>query len=68
MKYYFVLKNEADRILAVSQIYTEESFTPDLNKNLARWISHGFPNCEGEDNGSGIIVPNDRIFVEYALD
>lgn len=67
MKYYFVLKNEADKILAVSRIYTE-GHDDHLNQNLARWVSYGFPGCDGEDNGAGIIVPGDRVCIEWALD
>ena len=67
MKYRFVLKNEANLLLAKSEVYTEVPLgnTPTLNQNLSRWIAYGFPGHEGEDNGAGIIVPGDVILVEF---
>ena len=65
IKYRFVLKNEVGGLLSLSDTYTEESGTPDLNKNLAGWVSYGFPGCADEDNGAGIICPGDRIDIEW---
>lgn len=66
MQYFFVLKNEKNVIRALSKIYSDGD-GPFLNQNLAQWISHGFPECEGEDNGAGIMIPGDRVIVEWAL-
>lgn len=68
MKYFFVLKDQNKMIRALSRIYHEEFDGPYLNANLARWISHGFPECEGEDNGAGVLAPGDSIDIEWAID
>ena len=65
MRYFFMLKNESGSLLALSKIFDEDD---NLNQNLARWISYGFPGCDGEDNGAGIIVPGDQIFVEHVVE
>lgn len=63
-RYRFRLENEAGTLTALSNVYTDSTHTPNLNKNLAQWISHGFPGCEGEDMGAGIILTSDRITIE----
>ena len=63
-KYRFLLVNSKGSLSAMSNIYTDSVHTPNLNKNLARWISYGFPDCSGEDRGAGIILTNDTIEIE----
>lgn len=63
-KYRFLLVNSKGALSAMSNIYTDSVHTPNLNKNLAHWISYGFPSCSGEDKGAGIILTNDTIEVE----
>lgn len=67
-KYRFLLVNSKGSLSAMSNIYTDSEHTPNLNKNLARWISYGFPGCSGEDKGAGIILTNDTIEIESITD
>ena len=64
MQYRFVMRNKLGVPVAMSNDFNEETDTRTLNQNLARWISYGFPACEDENNGAGIIVPGDNIIVE----
>jgi hypothetical protein len=64
MQYRFVMRNKLGAPVAWSNVFNEDTDTQTLNQNLARWISYGFPACEGEDNGAGIIVPGNSIDVE----
>jgi hypothetical protein len=64
MQYRFVMRNKLGVPVAMSNDFNEETDTQTVNQNLARWISYGFPACEDEDNGAGIIVPGDNIIVE----
>lgn len=64
-KYRFALINSRGIQCAQSNVYTDSVHTPNLNKNLARWVSYGFPDCSGEQKGAGIIITGDQIAVEY---
>ena len=63
-RYRFVLVNRKGIQTTMSNVYTDSVHTPNLNKNLARWISYGFPNCSGEDKGAGVVLTSDSILIE----